>query len=190
MLLVKITLFKKLCSVAGSNTISCFEGYGMTQLQRLRARISCVSVEIRFFCLFLLLGSLLGALCEKLHNGTQFSALYDSDSIFRSWLRTAAFPLLLAVPLMLKNKIFYYLLFFCKGALIAYAICAIVGAGTSSRLSLLGALFLESVLPLPFFLLIASVWSGQIVDPRPSIWLLLPACFLPLIGILLKVLLL
>ena len=163
----------------------------MAQLQRLRARISFLSGEIRLFCLCLMLGSLLGALCQSIHGSVLcFPAHLKSASILQSWLRAAVFPVLMTVPLLLQNKALFRILFFIKGAVIAYAICAITSTGASLCIPMLCALFFESVLPLPGYLAISSLWIDQIDEAHPAIWLLIPACFLPLIGTLFKVLLL
>lgn len=126
--------------------------------------------------LSVLFGSLLGALCARLHSGAlnaSFALNIREASFLRALSRACVFPMLTAVALFLQNRVLISSLFFLKGFLTAFLICALGSSGISPLLTALPFFAFEAVLPLPFYILAASACPSRSLDGSASARLLL-----------------
>ena len=92
----------------------------------------------------LLIGSLFGALCAKTQT-VAFSVPrlgLEQASEFSILFRAFVFPCFLAVPVLLRRKALFYVLFFLKGFFVSFTLCVF---------ALQGLAFLRPVLPATIF---------------------------------------
>ena len=116
--------------------------------------------------LFLLLGSLFGALCAKWviqSENVPLAALspdtWEPCSLVRSLLRSAVFPSLMSAALVLRSRGVFSLLFLAKGFFFSYLLCVLTISGSEVGHPFFMRLLTETVLPLPTLLYVGTVWS-------------------------------
>ena len=137
----------------------------------------------------MLIGSLCGALCAKLHapglSAVDFGMKQTSWILI--WLRSALFPCLMAVSFLLRRRYLFSILFFLKGAFAAYCLCAFALFGADRLLFALPALAFQSLLPLPLYFYAASVWLGEEDSSGRPLFFLAPMLLISLLGALIQV---
>ncbi len=138
---------------------------------------------------FLLMGSVLGALCAKMQ-GVGFS--FSEQEAFRPGvvsvlLRAFLFPCLMVVSYLIGRSFLFDLLFFGKGAFVAYPLCVCCVWNLPQLSSVLPALLFQTLLPLPVQFLCGSVWMAKEPKRRSSWLLLLPMMLFALAGVLVQI---
>ena len=162
----------------------------MAQLQRFHARMRFQRGEQDALLLLLLAGSLLGALCARLSGGVlpaSFPLSLRQLPLLRAWVRASLFSTLLAAASLLRCRPLTRLLFFAKGALTAWILCAFAGSGLANASAAFRALLTETALPLPLCLLLGSLRHEETGNLSPELLLLLSALAVSLAGVLVRV---
>lgn len=138
-------------------------------------RETCIKLSV-----FLLLGSVLGALCAKWM--IQSEAVYldvfseasrDHASLVRSLLRSAILPAFMSVALVVRSRGMIALLFLAKGFLISYLLCAASICGAGAGRVLFTKLLMEAALTLPVLLYVGTVWTEDTRRGASHLFLLL-----------------
>ena len=114
----------------------------------------------------LLIGSVFGALCAKLQSAAFFvtDPALRQTSLLLILFRAFPFPGLLYAAYLLRRSLFFYALFFLKGAFSAFTLCAFAAQGVSMLCPILPILLLPSCLTLPCAFWAGSVWLQNIED--------------------------
>lgn len=161
----------------------------MTQSRGSRGRISSARSAVLTLLVWMLLGSLFGAVCVRLSD-----FMISDDSVFRtgqgslllSVPRLLIFPSLMTAAVLFHCRRLFCLLFFCKGFTVAFALCSCAAAGIWALKSFLPGFFLETLLPLPAMLLLGALWYEGARSDRISLSPLFPALLPASVGLLLE----
>ena len=161
----------------------------MTQFRRLQDHLRFHRRAFLALPLCMLLGSLSGWLCVSL-NGCAVSGntafRVGQGSLFLAFPRVFMLPSLMAAALLFHSRRLFCFLFFCKGFSAACALCACAAAGIGVLKAFLPGFVLETLLPLPFMLLLGVLWREDARIGQIDLWPMLPALLPAFVGLLLE----